>query len=464
MHQPHSVTTYLHEGFHNFSNVWKTSSGWERLLLIPIVNHVAAIALLAISAVGKLLSDGASRGVGHTAQPIAFNNALEVLISQIPVLNSVLWAGKLHQRNDNHNKNDQPPPVSEHVEVKNKLVTEDKGIGGPKNSNSESDDDLRVEILDVKVEDVPFPAITKADINDTIVGLDNPTGEVAIPPDSVYFPQGYKMPQYVFSKRGLLAWENFLAFVQLQPAGEQERLILWSFTQPKFHAMPISTGDTTGNVPCQVYVPEESAKFDSLIEFTRTRSQKPIAVLDQEGRYASTTSNHRGIARTPLFPSAKNFQQCISYTYTAVDNVNLAIGCYSDGKHIVLQPGVRSCVPTALGLLLEDDGVHFDWKIALNINLATDKELERWAGQYGYDLLVFDRIDDIQAIVNLLLEHGSLLVGCNASGGSHEVILDGVDLAAGTVDIRDSGNGIRCTLTIEEFFSTEPDLKAIRKK
>jgi len=112
---------------------------------------------------------------------------------------------------------------------------------------------------------------------------------------------------------------------------------------------------------------------------------------------------------------------------------------YSDGKAVIQQQAVRSCVPTCVAMIALDHGKEPNLDLLFDVNLSNSESEHQWlrkAGLVPKSILV-DKTDRLKGY----LESGPLLLGVSTNIGGHEIILDALDEKKAT--IRDPYHGWR---------------------
>lgn len=254
----------------------------------------------------------------------------------------------------------------------------------------------------------------------------------------------FTLPKYVFSKVDSLSIGNlFYHLEETNPANRNE-IILWSFTQRKF----LSSGSMSDTVD---WGKHELKRMD------------PVEGLDG---YAKSLSAHP-VDSTIFIADAdiKRIDACERFEFLKPTFVK---GYFADGKCMLQQPAVRSCGPTSLAMLLMDRGIDFDIGYLFSTNLCNDKDMSRWAHQYGYKCEKLDGCfgasPDIEKVKLFIETNGSLLASIDAQDlGGHYVVVDSID--NDQVTIRDPAHGWRVTIDTAFFFAEmHPEFKGLTKE
>lgn len=237
-----------------------------------------------------------------------------------------------------------------------------------------------------------------------------------------------QLPKYVFSKEGNIGDQHLMHYLNTEKPENRDEIILWSFTQRKFQ----SAGSMVDTV---ALFPKGGVPLGDTFGL----------FVDKEG-YAISLSDHS--AHKAVFltdEEIKHAEECVRYEVKG--EKQLLVGYHADGKCIIQQPGVRSCVPTSLAMVLLDQGVDFDLGLLYTTNLANDERIAVWSEGYGYKAVSVEA-SEVGAWIE---KNGSLLCSINAPGlGSHEIVVDAIGDT--TVTIREPFHGRRVTIDRELFF------------
>lgn len=130
-----------------------------------------------------------------------------------------------------------------------------------------------------------------------------------------------------------------------------------------------------------------------------------------------------------------------------------AIARTKEGKYVVLQQAARSCVPSAVAMLVLDRKQSIDdllWQAVCRVDLATKEDAEKWIKAAGLEPLdaAIEHISTTGALSDLLQKNGPEILGIDDhSVGGHVVVLDAIQHKEAT--IRDSLHGWMITVQLE---------------
>lgn len=255
-----------------------------------------------------------------------------------------------------------------------------------------------------------------------------------------------QLPKYVFSKNGSLGIDHLLYYLNTEKPSNRDEIIKWSFSQRKFQSAG-SLKDTMG--------------FDPTLFGTEFFSLGKSGLYTDKKGYAISLSDHSPHNAKEFLPKERinNVGSCVRYKL--LSNPKLLIGYYDDNKCIIHQPGVRSCVPTALSMILHDKGVNFDFEDLYLVSIAGDELIKNLANNYGYELVYLK--NDLKEVQEWINTNGSLLAEISHPHiGNHEIVVDSID--KDLVTIRDPAEGRRITFDTQEFLKTMiPNFAGIRK-
>ena len=142
-----------------------------------------------------------------------------------------------------------------------------------------------------------------------------------------------------------------------------------------------------------------------------------------------------------------------------------ALGITQEGKHVVQQQALRSCVPTTVAMLLLDKQLTPNYNEVTSSNLADDQiifhSLER-AGCRG-EYCDLSTTNYFEAAKGAIQTHGPIILGImHPVIGGHEIILDDVNVEHNEVTIRDPAYGAMLTILADVFLSWRPDGRGIQ--
>lgn len=255
-----------------------------------------------------------------------------------------------------------------------------------------------------------------------------PAHEAATNPMETKPLQICDLPKNVFSENGLLSSENFIdwLFKQNLSSEENSNWMKWYFMQQKFP--PASLGDTM-----------ECDFFDFAMPLSTD--------------YAISTSAHNvhGINCDDM---AEKIFPCESIELL---DQKLPKGIYHDGKVILQQQAIRSCVATCAAMLALDHGKPCNLRALASTNLGNNKDLIsllQEAGLEGREHCV--KTNGIAEFQEHIQKYGSLTCGIRHPAlGGHQIILDHIDNQHAV--IRDPAFGWRVSIPTAKFLNMQPD-------
>ena len=151
-----------------------------------------------------------------------------------------------------------------------------------------------------------------------------------------------------------------------------------------------------------------------------------------------------------------------------------ALGITANGKHVILQQAIKSCVPTCIAMLALDHGKKPNYELIQTVSLATPEEQERWLKEVGFKVhpmkIGQDNLKNWPEILfKCLAERGPGILGvCHPDIGNHAVVLDAISPDFRTAMIRDPFHGRMVTIPImllqiwcEKLIAREATLECI---
>ena len=136
-----------------------------------------------------------------------------------------------------------------------------------------------------------------------------------------------------------------------------------------------------------------------------------------------------------------------------------ALGITEHGKHVIQQQALRSCVPTTVAMLLLDKGKIPEYFEVASTNLSDDNGIFASLKEAGCEGIRCDLSGGnfLKRAEQAIRLHGPIMLSIgHPILGSHEIILDAVDLSHNEVTIRDPYYGAMLTIPAEVFFSWDP--------
>lgn len=128
-----------------------------------------------------------------------------------------------------------------------------------------------------------------------------------------------------------------------------------------------------------------------------------------------------------------------------------------DGKHIVWQQAIRSCVPTAISMIALDRGKVFLAK-EITYPVTSTQTMFRYIRKAGFEPVVHvlrgAAIDKVRALEALIAQTGSgLLHLIHPDLKSHMVVLDEISLEKRRVTLREPYHGYMITISLLPFMN-----------
>ena len=137
-----------------------------------------------------------------------------------------------------------------------------------------------------------------------------------------------------------------------------------------------------------------------------------------------------------------------------------AIAITENGKHVILQQAVKSCVPTCIGMLALDHGKPVNYEAIKIINLANQDDAIRWTKEAGLTpkiTMLFTEINHEAILTQCLKENGpGMLAIDHPILGGHAIIVDSMSRDTNTANIRDPFHGWALTIRLDDLLSWKP--------
>jgi|GEM_PF-2042658 len=133
-----------------------------------------------------------------------------------------------------------------------------------------------------------------------------------------------------------------------------------------------------------------------------------------------------------------------------------SVAITEDGRHVILQQATRSCVPTAMAMLILDHGKEPSWNSIRFTNLADNEKACYWLKEANLEPIVTEITgkDGPAALAALLQKNGPAAVGINHPElGGHEIIIDRVFPDRDEADIRDPYQGVALRIKLKSLLS-----------
>ncbi|MCC6278903.1 MAG: hypothetical protein IT289_13400 [Oligoflexia bacterium] len=139
------------------------------------------------------------------------------------------------------------------------------------------------------------------------------------------------------------------------------------------------------------------------------------------------------------------------------------------GHVVIQQQSRRGCTAAVVAMLIADRGGVIDIQALIETNLGDNKTMMNLASKSGFKLeLVYDgrlEIRDLAELSKLVTQYGSLAASIGTELGSHQIVVDYVDLKKRTMTIRDPFHGWQIEVPAAAVLETRSlsDLMRIRK-
>ena len=191
-----------------------------------------------------------------------------------------------------------------------------------------------------------------------------------------------------------------------------------------------------------IFIPENKIKFKHPMRFLRL-SPFVSSITEEDKEFYLSVSDTDAM----WHPMLANFENQTLH----------AIGLTQNGRHVILQQGVKSCVPTCVGMLVLDHGGIPNYQAMINVNLANVDDAIAWVRNAGLTPLVTilaNRESAEEPLLKAISENGSgvLAIDDQVIGG-HVIVLDEVCLQSRSAIIRDSFHGWSLTIDLETLLS-----------
>jgi hypothetical protein len=129
-----------------------------------------------------------------------------------------------------------------------------------------------------------------------------------------------------------------------------------------------------------------------------------------------------------------------------------AISITREGKHVILQQALRSCVPTCVGMLVLDHGKIPNYFDIANADLANEQLAEMWFKEAGLASKCSYLDRKKTTLVQSLNNHGPGILSINHPDvGGHVIILDEISIQKQTATIRDPFHGWMITVRLQSL-------------
>jgi Papain-like cysteine protease AvrRpt2 len=119
-----------------------------------------------------------------------------------------------------------------------------------------------------------------------------------------------------------------------------------------------------------------------------------------------------------------------------------AIGVTKDGRHVILQQAVASCVPTSVAMIVLDHGGKPNYESITGTHFADDDDAVNWIKEAGFSakLTLLPVTDKIRTLSKCLKENGPGVLSISGKDiGGHDIVLDAIEDEIAT--IRDPFHG-----------------------
>lgn len=138
-----------------------------------------------------------------------------------------------------------------------------------------------------------------------------------------------------------------------------------------------------------------------------------------------------------------------------------ALAITENGKHVLLQQSHRSCVPTAVAMLVLDNGKNPNYDSLVYTDITNWESACKWIQEAGLKPCVTDipKANEKrgQFLEDKIKQGGPAWVNISHPKlGGHVVVLDEVSVAKNQATIRDPYHGWMITITLDGFLSWDP--------
>lgn len=133
-----------------------------------------------------------------------------------------------------------------------------------------------------------------------------------------------------------------------------------------------------------------------------------------------------------------------------------SIAITTAGKHVILQPAVKACVPACIAMLLLDRGKKPNYQEMQETNLANTQRAIEWVNEAKLECQITEIPQDnaIDLLSKRLAEKGPGKLSIeHPTIGSHAIILDEISREKGEALIRDPFHGWMLTIKLDALSS-----------
>lgn len=235
------------------------------------------------------------------------------------------------------------------------------------------------------------------------------------------------LPKNAISKKGILSTGKFMGIlINESSQAQKEALLKWHFKQRKF---PNFSPSDTLNIK-HIERPEETKEG-----YATSPSKYPAH---------KTVFIHDG--------SISKIYSCVAIRFTE----KCPVGVYKDGKVIIQQKSIRSCVAACAAMLIEDRKKKCNVKSLTRSTPGNNKMLVHLLQNAGFNACGKQIKNRVDAFAGCISQYGSLACGImDKEIGAHEILLDKIDYIFAV--IRDPFHGWRIRIPAEKFLAiTDP--------
>lgn len=190
------------------------------------------------------------------------------------------------------------------------------------------------------------------------------------------------------------------------------------------------------------------AQLDNFITETEIIKVHPIRFLSQSP-FANTSDKN-----LKFYSKIKDDNPMWESLFHSYNKQLLAIAVTENGKHVILQQSVRSCVPTCVGMLALDHRKTPNYEKMIFTDLANLEEGMQWIKEAGLVPHVTSihsyQEDKAEVLAKCLKEYGPGILSIKHPViGGHVIVLDEISKADNTATIRDSFHGWVLTIKLD---------------
>lgn len=246
--------------------------------------------------------------------------------------------------------------------------------------------------------------------------------------------KGKTIPKYAISKTGIISTAGFMKWLSEQPQSQKEDLLKWYFEQRKFPCL---------GQACFLISPKMKL-LDGDLSGRICDAKEGYALSAYPGSVASLT-----------FIEDKLIDKVYPCKSVRMLTAAIPMGFYEDGKVMIQQQAIRSCVPTCAAMLLVERGKKCNSESIKTTDLAKTEDFIRWIEEGGLKANLVKGNPDVHALKEIIKKNGSIScsIGDKVIGG-HQIILDQIDNDYAI--IRDPYHGRRIRIPTSKFMDIAP--------